>query len=456
VTGAGGSKRLSPAERGALIARVRESSPAPLEKVEPTIRHETPGFDALPGFEAMRTQQAVADMLGLAHPFYRLHEVRAGARSQIEGRPLVNFTSYDYLGLNGHPEITAEVAEGAARWGTSVSASRLTSGERPFHRELEREIAAIYQAEDALIFVSGHATNISAIAALVGAKDLVLHDALAHNSIVVGVELSGAHRRLFPHNDLDALETLLSDARGQYERCLIITEGLFSMDGDGPDLARLVQIKARYGAWLMIDEAHSLGVLGATGKGIAEHLGVDPAKVDIWMGTLSKSLVSCGGYIAGSALLIEYLKFRAAGMVYSVGLAPTASIAALAALRLMRREPERVTALQDNGSYFLERAKARGLDVGESWGYAVTPIIIGDSLRTVMLSERLLARSFAVVPVIPPGVPEKSARLRFFISAGHRREDVDQVIQATVEELDRLETEGVSVAEYARKIIADG
>ena len=456
MTGPKGTKRLSPAQRGALIAQVRASSPAPQAKSEPTIRYETPGFDTLPGFEAMRTQQGVADLLGLANPFYRLHEMRAGARSQIGGRPLVNFTSYDYLGLNGHAGIAAEVADAAALWGTSVSASRLTSGERPFHRELEREIAAIYGAEDALTFVSGHATNISAIAALVGAKDLVLHDALAHNSIVVGVELSGAHRRLFPHNDLDVLEALLSDARGQYERCLIITEGLFSMDGDGPDLERLVQIKARYGAWLMIDEAHSLGVLGATGKGIAEHSGVDPAEVDIWMGTLSKSLVSCGGYIAGSALLIEYLKFHAAGMVYSVGLAPTVSIAALAALRLMRREPERVKALQDNGNYFLEKAKAHGLDIGKSWGYAVTPIIIGDSLRTVMLSERLLARGFAVVPVIPPGVPEKSARLRFFISAGHRHEDLDQVIEATVEELNDLETEGVSVTEYARRIIVDG
>jgi len=268
-----------------------------------------------------------------------------------------------------------------------------------------------------------------------------------------GISVGGLvnNRRVFPQIPADHMRHTLDVERNAFSKGLP-AHGVELSD----DLERLVQIKARYGAWLMIDEAHSLGVLGATGKGIAEHSGVDPAEVDIWMGTLSKSLVSCGGYIAGSALLIEYLKFHAAGMVYSVGLAPTVSIAALAALRLMRREPERVKALQDNGNYFLEKAKAHGLDIGKSWGYAVTPIIIGDSLRTVMLSERLLARGFAVVPVIPPGVPEKSARLRFFISAGHRHEDLDQVIEATVEELNDLETEGVSVTEYARRIIVDG
>jgi 8-amino-7-oxononanoate synthase len=253
---------------------------------------------------------------------------------------------------------------------------------------------------------------------------------------------------MFAHNDLDALEALLAATRHQFERCIIITEALFSMDGDGPDLARLIRLKNYYGAWLMVDEAHALGVLGATGRGLAEHAGVDPRGVDIWMGTLSKSLVSCGGYIAGPAILIEYLKFSAPGMVYSVGLSPTAAVAAMTALDLMQREPERVEALQENGRYFLRAALDRGLDTGSSWGYGVTPIFIRDSLRTVLLSERLLERGFAVVPVIPPGVSEKAARLRFFISAAHKKDELERVISATAEELDRLIRDGVSLANF--------
>ncbi|MGU3495274.1 aminotransferase class I/II-fold pyridoxal phosphate-dependent enzyme [Xanthobacteraceae bacterium A53D] len=406
-------------------------------------------FDTLPGFRMMKTQRAAADMLGLRNPFYNLHEDRAGARTRMGGQSLLNFASYDYLGLNGHPEITAAVAEAAGTWGTSVSASRLTAGERPFHREFEQALAGVYGAEDALVFVGGHATNISCIAALVGPKDLVIHDALAHNSIVVGAELSKANRRIFAHNDLDALEDILAAARDKHDRCLIVTEGLFSMDGDGPDLARLIEIKRRWGAWLMMDEAHSLGVLGATGRGIFEHQGVDPSGVDIWMGTLSKSLVGCGGYIAGSSDLVTFLKFQAPGMVYSVGLPATLTIGSLTALRLMLREPERVARLQANGQRFLDKARAAGLDVGDSWGYAVSPVIIGDSLRTVMLADRLLARGINAFPIIPPGVPEKSARLRFFISAAHTGEEIDTAVAAVTEELARLEAEGVSVANVA-------
>jgi len=446
--------RLSAGERSALISQMRQSAPQP-EAPPVATTMVTPGFDTLPGYEALRTQRAVAGMLGLTDPFYRQHDARAGARTVVDGQTLINFTSYDYLGLNGHPEITAAVSAAAAAWGTSVSASRLTSGERPFHGELEAELASIYDTEAALTFVSGHATNMSLIAALVGPRDLVVHDSLAHNSIVVGVELSGAHRRLFPHNDHEALDAILTESRERYERCLIVTEGLFSMDGDGPDLARLITLKNRHAAWLMVDEAHSLGVLGATGRGLAEHQGVDFRDVDIWMGTLSKSLVSCGGYVAGPAALIEYLKYRASGMVYSVGLAPTVAIAALTSIRLMLREPERVTALARNGRHFLEKARAAGLDTGQSWGYAVTPVILGDSLRTVMLAQRLTERGFAAVPIIPPGVPEKSARLRFFISSSHSFEDIEAAVAATAEELAILTQQGVSVAGLAADLSGD-
>jgi 7-keto-8-aminopelargonate synthetase-like enzyme len=200
----------------------------------------------------------------------------------------------------------------------------------------------------------------------------------------------------------------------------------------------------------MVDEAHSLGILGKTGKGLFEMAGVDPSRIDIWLGTLSKTLVSCGGYVAGSRSLVEYLKLAAPGMVYSVGMPAPAAIAALTALQLMKREPERVARLQANGKLFLDKAREAGLDVGDSWGYAVTPVILGDSLRTVLLAERLLARGYNAFPIVPPGVPEQSARLRFFISSDHTTAEIEGAVEATREELAKLQKEGVSFATMAK------
>ena len=443
--------RLSADKKAAILDAMRKAPASGSVEARPvTAALKRSGydttFDTLPGYQMMKTQRAIGDALGLSNPFYRQHDARAGARSMIGNSPVLNFASYDYLGLNGHAEITEAVGKAARDWGTSVSASRITAGERAFHRELEASLASLYEAEDCLTYVGGHSAAVTTVAALAGSQDLIIHDALIHNCIVVGAQLSGATRRIFPHNDLDALQAILETSRDKFQRVLIITEGLYSMDGDGPDLARLVDLKERWGCWLLVDEAHSLGVLGKTGRGIFEMDGVDPSRVDIWFGTLSKTLVSCGGYVAGKKSLIEYLKFAAAGMVYSVGMPATASVASITALKIMRREPERVSELQANGKLFLELAKKAGLDVGSSWGYAVTPIIIGDSLRTVLLSENLLARGINAFPIIPPGVPEKSARLRFFISASHSREDIEQVVKATREELSALEEKGLTAA----------
>lgn len=439
-------KPVSRAARSALIASARNATRnTDSEPVAATPLRQAASFETLPGFEEIRIQMMLAHQIGITAPFYREHEIRAGVETQLDGHLLSNFTSYDYLAINGHPEITATVAEAAERWGTSVSASRLTSGERPFHAELEGELASVYGAEDALVFVSGHATNLAVISTVVGPEDLIVHDALSHNSIVLGAEMSGAHRRSFPHNDCEALDAVLAATRGQYRNCLIITEGLFSMDGDGPDLAKLIEIKARHGAWLMIDEAHALGVLGKSGRGLHEHAGIDPNHVDIWMGTLSKSLVSCGGYIAAPRALTTYLRYRAPGMVYSVGIPPPAAVAAKTALDIMLREPERVARLNANGLAFRDGAAAAGLDIGGSWGAAITPVIIGDSLQTVMLAERLAQEGIAAVPVIPPGVPERSARLRYFLSAGHSSQDVQRAVRLTADVLGGLRSQNVSL-----------
>lgn len=445
-----GIETLSDEAREALIGAVRKAPVVRERAATAPVSARRSSFENLPGYEEMRLQRAAADMFGIENPFYRVHDMRAGATSVIGGRPVINFASYDYLGLNGHAEIAQAVDGAVARWGTSVSASRITAGERPFHRELERELAALYRADDSIAFVSGHATNISVIAQLAGPKDLILHDALVHNSAVVGARLSGAARRIFPHNDLDAVERILAAERRRYDKVLIVTEGLFSMDGDSPDLVRLIDIKNRHGAWLMIDDAHALGTMGARGTGIAEHQGVDPRTVDIWMGTLSKTLVSCGGYVAGSHELIDYLKFTAPGHVYSVGLAPPAATAALTALSLMRREPERVARLQENGRLFLQRLKAAGFDTGTSAGFSVTPLILSDSLRTIVLAQRLFERGVNAVPIVPPGVPEKAARLRFFVSATHTPEQIEKAVAIAAEENAALESAGISLSNAAQ------
>lgn len=434
------SKGLSEDELARLMAEMRECAPAApaARPAAASVRGDALSFTTLPRHVEMRTQRAAAEVLGIRNPYHRLHETRAGAVSRIDGRDVVNFASYDYLGLNGDPRITHAVARAAAEWGTSVSASRFSAGERPAHRALEAALAAVYDAQDALAFVSGHATALAVIPTLMGPKDLILFDALIHNSIALGAQYSGATRRSFPHNDLDALEAILLRDRDRHERTLVVSEGLFSMDGDGPDLARLVALKHRFGFWLMIDDAHGLGVLGATGRGIAEHAGVDPRHVDIWFGTLSKTLVSCGGYIAGPAELVEYLRLAAPGMVYSVGLPVPVAEAARAALAIMGEEPARVARLQANGTMFRNRLVAAGFDVGAAWGRGIVPVIVGETVSTVLLAQTLLERGVNAFPVLPPGVPDRSARLRFFLSAAHTPEHLDRTLETLVEEAGRL------------------
>jgi len=392
-------------------------------------------FSELPIFQSMEKHRGLANMFGLKNPFYRAHEGRLGAHTVSEGRELVNFASYDYLGLNQERAV-AEAAKAAIdHCGTSVSASRLVAGERPVHRALERALADFYQAEDCLAFVSGHATNVSTIGVLMGGDDLVVHDELMHNSALIGAKLSRATTIGFRHNNLEALEQVLRENRAKHKNALIVVEGLYSMDGDFPNLPRLLDIKRRYGAWLMVDEAHSLGVLGATGHGIAEHFGVDPRGVDIWMGTLSKTLGSCGGYICGSRDLIEILKYQAPGFVYSVGLSPPGAAAALAALEILKSDPQRVAKLQANGRLFLEEAKKHGLDTMTSAGYSVVPVMVGCSVRAVRLTERLLERGINALPIIHPAVPMKAARLRFFITSKHTAAEIRGTVKIIAEEL---------------------
>ena len=392
-------------------------------------------FATLTEYEVINLAKAVGHIAGLEDPYFRLHDGLARETTSINGRQVVNFSSYDYLGLNGHPEVIAAAKAAIDHYGTSVSASRLTAGERQVHRDLEAALARVHDAEAAISFVSGHATNVSVIGGLLGPEDLIVTDVAIHNSVTEGAKLSGAKRILCPHGDLEAIERALRLNRSRYRRTLIVVEGLYGMDGDVPELAQLIKLKRRYSAWLMVDEAHSLGVLGATGRGIAEEQDIDPSDVDIWMGTLSKTLVSAGGYIAGSRPLIELLKFTSPSSVYSVGAPPSVAAAATAALGVMQRESWRLKKLRQNGRDFAALATARGLDIGLSIGASIIPIIVGSSPHAVILSQRLLERGYNLFPAIFPGVAENQARLRFFMTSRHSIEQIEGVIDAIATEL---------------------
>ncbi|KOV41648.1 aminotransferase class I/II-fold pyridoxal phosphate-dependent enzyme [Streptomyces virginiae] len=372
---------------------------------------------------------------GAAFPYFRVHEGTVRDTTIIGDRSYLSFGSYNYLGISGHPAVNEAVHRAVERYGTSVSASRVLSGERELTVRLERALADFLGLDDCLTLVSGHATNVTAIGHLVGAGDLVLHDALAHDSILQGCALSGAARRPFAHNDADALEHLLRLNRSRFRRVLIVVEGAYSMDGDLADLPAVIELKKRYGALLMVDEAHSIGTVGEHGRGVGEFFGVDRSDVDLWMGTLSKSFASCGGYLGGSARTVRWLRHTLPGFVYSVGLTPANAAAALAATELIAAEPERVRALRRNAALFLGLAAAAGLATGSSADTPIVPVLLGDSARTLHVADRLFARGVIADPIFHPAVEEGLSRLRFFLTCEHREDDIRRAVAAVAEEV---------------------
>jgi 8-amino-7-oxononanoate synthase len=446
----GATQDLSPEQRRELLKRLlrdretgtaaparagEEDRPQPAAVPEGFYR-----FEKDPAVMSLRAQQSELAKLGLRNPFFPVHDGMARGTTEIDGSGFVNFASYNYLGLCGETSVSDAAKAAIDRYGTSVSASRISSGERPVQRELEEALAATYGTDAAIAFVGGHATNVTVIGHLFGARDLILHDELAHNSAIQGALLSGARRISFPHNDYGALDSLLEEHRGDHERALIFVEGVYSMDGDIPDLPRFVAVKDTHKAVLMVDEAHSFGVLGARGAGIREHFGLSSDAAEIWMGTMSKTLASCGGYVAGSTALVEYLKYTAPGFLYSVGITPPNAASALAALRMMHAEPGRVATLRDRSALFLRLANEKGLDTGMSQGSAVVPVVVGDSLRSIALANALFDRGINVQPILYPAVEERSSRLRFFISSAHTEEQIRDTVDAVDDELTRLRT----------------
>lgn len=391
------------------------------------------------------TMQQMA-MTGVPNPYFTVHEGVVNDTTTINGQKLISFASYNYLGLSGHPAVTRAAAEAMRQYGTSVSASRLVSGEKPIHGELERAIADWIGVDAAITMVGGHATNETTIGQLVGPGDLILHDSLAHNSVVQGALLSGARRRPFPHNDYETLDRILGELRSQYRRALVVIEGVYSMDGDFSDLPAFIEVKKRHRAMLMVDEAHSFGTMGRTGRGMAEHFDVEPRDVDIWMGTLSKAAASCGGYIAASDALVELLRYTAPGFVFSVGMPPAQVAAALESLRVLAAEPERVERLHQRSELFLSLCQQAGLDTGDSGGTPVIPIITGNSMVALRLSHRLKSDQINVQPILYPAVDESAARLRFFVTCDHSEAQIRKTVGRTVDHLSELGVDPAAAA----------
>ncbi len=315
---------------------------------------------------AFQSRLAGAAAAGLENPFFRCKERVHQSTATIAGRETITYTSFDYLGLAGHPRVIAAAKSALDRFGASASASRLVGGNHAIVRQLDEELARFLGTEAAAVFPSGYGTNATIFGHLFGAEDLILYDELAHNSIVQGAQLSKAQRRPFRHNDFQFLDGLLRDIRAKYRRVVVALEGVYSMDGDFPDLPQFIEVKRRHQALLYVDEAHSVGVMGSTGRGLCQHFGLDPGEGDFWMGTVSKALASGGGYLAGPELLIQYLKYTTPAFVFATAISPANAAAALEAVQIVQQEPDRVTRLRERSRLFLKLASDIGMDTGKA------------------------------------------------------------------------------------------
>ncbi len=359
--------------------------------------------------------------------FYNLpvSELRGNARVIVDGREMAMFASYGYLGLLGHPRINAAAQQATDRFGTGTHGVRSLAGSLTVHRELEETIAAFHGTEAAITFSSGYVTNLSVVSTLVGRRDYVFSDKLNHASIVDGCLLSGARFVRFRHNDMEDLEARLNAAPASAAK-LVVADAVFSMDGDIIDLPRLVEVCRRHRAWLMIDEAHSLGVLGERGRGIEEHFG-KRGVIDIKMGTLSKTIPSVGGYIAGKADLVTFLRHSARAYIFSAALPPAQVAAACEALRVIEDEPWRVELLRRNTRHFLSALRERGLNTMRS-ETAIVPVLCGKDETAFRVTREAHRRGIFVLPVVSPAVPEGLARLRATVTAGHEPQDIERAV----------------------------
>ncbi len=351
-----------------------------------------------------------------------------------DGRDMVNFSSYDYLGLGDDIEIREMAMDAVSTYGTSLSATRTVGGEIDLYKILESEIADFAGTEAALLFVSGYLTNLAFLGYAVGQTDLVIHDELSHNSMINGVRLSWSRRLSFKHNDPDHLEEMLKKHRHMSEVCLVMLEGVYSMDGDIARLPELLDVARRYECDIYIDEAHSFGVLGQTGRGVLEHFDIPYGRDIVLMNTVSKALASVGGYVAGEKLLLDAVRYQASGAsLYCAPMPPAQTAAALGSLRTLKRRPELGGIARHNTKLFADELVKHGLDIGLSSGTAIVPVLTGGSVKAIKLSSMLRRRNIIAYAVFHPVVPDGMSRVRFFVSAAHKEEDLLHSAKVVVE-----------------------
>ncbi len=349
-------------------------------------------------------------------------------RALMDGREVVLFCANDYLGLADHPEVISRAAEAAQSSGFGAGSAPLISGHTQYHEKLREELAGFKSAESSLLFGSGYSANTGIIPALAGKDDVIFSDRLNHASIIDGCRLSGAKINIYGHNDHVQLKKLLSE-KSRGENRLIVTEAVFSMDGDIAPLPEIIHAANTYGARLYIDEAHSTGVLGETGRGIFEHFKISPEHDVIQMGTLGKALGSYGAFAAGNTEYMELLINTVRTFIFSTALPPSVCAAALAALEILRHEPERLARLHENARMLRDGLKKIGCTI-TGGGTPIIPVIVGAAEEAVRLSDALSASGFYAPAIRPPSVPEGECRIRFTVSAAHAPSDIDALLEA--------------------------
>lgn len=369
---------------------------------------------------------------GADDPYFVPHTSPLRDTCIIDGRELIDFGNYNYAGMSGRAEVSEAAKKAIDQYGTSASGSRLLAGEKPVHGELERAIAEWKHTEAAVVCVGGHSTNVTFVGNFCGKNDLIVYDALAHNSVAQGCKLSSAVTKSFPHNDTAALESMLQRDRKFFEKVLIVIEGVYSMDGDIAPVPEFVRIKKEFGCFLMVDEAHSACVLGPTGAGVDEYFNLAGDDIDIKMGTLSKGLGTCGGYIAGKKELIEYLKYNLPGFVFSVGISPALAAASLEAIHLLKEDPSIMQRMARNIEFFAAEAKKRNLNICMGGKSAILPVLVGRDEDAFLLSNAMQKRGVAVPPAVYPAVPVNKARLRFDVTSEHKPEQITYALDALV------------------------
>jgi len=379
---------------------------------------------------------ALRDRVGAMkeHDYYfynqPVEEILDGAKVRINGRIMGMYASYSYLGLVRHPRIDEAAQKAVAKWGTGTNGVRTLAGTLTLHNELEETIANFKHTETAITYTSGYVTNLTVISTMMGRGDYVFSDKINHASIVDGCLMSGAEFRRFRHNDMEHLEGLLKNAPSDVSK-LVIADSVFSMDGDIIDLPKVVEICKKYNAWLMIDEAHSIGVLGKTGTGIEEHFGMEDA-IDIKMGTLSKTIPSVGGYVAGKKDLIEYLRHGSRAYIFSAALPPAQAAAANEAFKVILDEPWRIERLNENTKQFIGGLKSMGFDtlLTET---AIVPVLCGTDEHAFELTKQCQENDVFVLPVVSPAVQEGMSRLRATVTAAHDPSEIERAMDVIYE-----------------------